>query len=677
MGIMDSTQSTEEYKVQRLVTVLRTLRNVNRLLAKERDRGQLITDICNTLVKDRGYFNAWIILFDPSGNIAETAQTGVGRKFAPMIEDWKRSGVSECAHHALSSQEVILTEDPQSLCPDCPLSRDYEGRGALTTKLDYENRALGILCVSTPKHWVADEEEKKLIQEVGRDIAFTLASIDSENVKNEAERLLQESEDRYRSVFENSGAAVVIIEEDTTLSMVNSQFEKLCGWSKAEIEGKMRWPEFVAPADKLRMLEYHRQRRNEPGAAPSEYEFRFIDRAGKEKIIFSKVGMIPGTKKSVASFIDITSLQLAEQAHQESEERFRDLIENSPFGISFIQKGKVVYRNPEQQRLFGPPSEFSPPFNMDNIHPDDLEKVRDLYQALVDGKTSTFQTEFRFFPMGRIGSKPDVKWVACRAIQMKYKGEDAVLVNMLDITRSKELEHFLLMQDKMASLGHMAAGIAHEIRNPLSGINIYINTLEKRCRKRSGAEREMEILEQIKSASFKIESVIRRVMDFSRPGEPKLVISHINTPIEEAVKLASVTLRKSQIQISTSLAENLPECQIDPHLIEEVLLNLITNAADAMQDMESCKAIEITTSLADDKIEIKVSDTGPGVPFHLRSKIFDPFYTTKSDSSGIGLSISHRIISDHGGSIEVGSSNGGGAEFKVEIPLKMDGKSNG
>jgi len=798
---MGATKISQENKIGRLVTVLRTLRNVSRLLAKERSRKKLIGDICTTLVKDRGYYNAWIVLFDQSGKIIETAQTGVGNKFTSMIELWKKSRISECGEKALSSQNVILTKDPESTCRDCVLSQDYGGRGALTTKLESKGIIFGLLCVSTPKDLVADKEETKLIKEVGRDIAFALGSIHAEEMKNRAEQLLQESEDRYRGVFENSGAATVIIEAGTTFSMVNTPFEKLSGYSKPEIEGRMKWTDFVSEEDKARMLEFHQRIRTDEKSAPSEYEFRFIDKGQNEKNIFCRIGRIPGTKKSVASLIDITSLRHAEKALQESEqklstimsnlpgmsyrclndrnrtmeyvsdgclgiigykphdlienrlkaysqlihaddrafvwnsiqnalkrkspfkivyrlitasgeekwvweqgigiflkegdlvrlegfitditervlsekalkeseERFRDLIENSPVGISFIQKGKVVYRNPEQRKLFGPPAKTTVPFNMDNIHPDDVDKVRRKYQALRNRESNTFQTEFRFFPEGKSRSKPDIKWVDCRANRVKYKGEDAILVNMLDISRSKELEHFLMIQDKMASLGHLAAGIAHEIRNPLSGINIYLNTLEKRIKKIETSDKELEIIEQIKSASYKIESVIRRVMDFSKPGEPKLILSNINEPIDEAVKLASVTLRKSNIKIDASLGENMPLCLIDPPLIEEVLLNLITNAADAMKELGTEKKIEIVSSKANDFIEINVSDSGPGVPFHLRTKIFDPFYTSKSDSSGIGLSISHRIVTDHGGSIDVGTSKWGGAEFKLRIPIK-------
>ena len=667
---------SKEKRHERLSIVLRTHKNVSRLLAKEKSREKLIHGICRTLVEDRGYYNAWIVLIDSAGVIEEWAQTGVGDTFRTLIEDWKTRGIPDCGKRAMDTPGVVLTGSPRTECRDCALSADYGGRGAMASRLEHEGKIFGLLCVSTPKELLAEREEVELIEEAARDIAAALSGIEAEEKKNRAEKLLKESDDRYRSVFENTGTAVLIIENDKTISMVNTQFEKLSGYSKTEIEGSMKWTDFVTEEDQPRMLEYHVGRRRRSEDIPTEYEFRFVAKGGERKDIFCKIGMIPGTKTSVASWIDITSLRRAEKALQYSEKQFRDLIENSLMGISMIQDGRVLYRNPEQRRLFGPLSESTHPFNMENVHPDDKENVQRLYRDLVTGKSKSFQTEFRFFPSEKSEIAPTVKWVDCRANLITYKGKDAILTNMLDMTRAKELEHFMLMQDKMASLGHLAAGIAHEIRNPLSGINIYLNTLEKMNREMDRSDKADQIIEQIKSASRRIESVIRRVMDFSRPGEPKVVLGSINKPIRDAVELASVTLRKSDIRMDTILAEDLPDCWIDPHMMEEVLLNLITNAAAAMNDSDKEKRIEISSSWEAGFVVVKVSDSGPGVPYYHRDKIFDPFYTTKSDSSGIGLSITHRIVSDHGGSVQVGSSHLGGAEFRVKIPVETGRENN-
>jgi PAS domain S-box-containing protein len=386
--------------------------------------------------------------------------------------------------------------------------------------------------------------------------------------------------------------------------------------------------------------------------------------------------MIPGTRRSVASWMDITQRKKAEKALRESEKGVRELIENSLVGICIIQDDKVIYRNPEQQRLLDSSSLKISPFNFENIHPDDAEKVKTLYQNLVSGQAKTLEADYRFYPPEKMHSKAEMKWVYCRASLIKYKGEPAVLVNLLDITQAKELEHLLLIQDKMISLGHMATGIAHEIRNPLSGINIYLNTLERIFRKQDSTAKEMEIIQRAQSASLKIESVIRRVMDFSKPGELKLILRDINEPIKEAVDLSSVTLRKSGIHIEKALDHRLPLCYIDPPLLEEVVLNLITNAADAMRDTTEDKRIRVVSSKAQNNVLIQVADSGPGIPQHIQDKVFDPFFTTKSDSSGIGLSLSHRIISDHGGSIDIDVSDLGGAEFTIALPIPKNGHKN-
>lgn len=261
-----------------------------------------------------------------------------------------------------------------------------------------------------------------------------------------------------------------------------------------------------------------------------------------------------------------------------------------------------------------------------------------------------------------------MKWVSCRTTTTEYQGKEAILINMMDISRAKELENLVRIQDKMTSLGRVAAGIAHEIRNPLSGINIYLNTLEKIYDKGEDLEKVKRIISQIQSASGKIESVIRRVMDFSRPCTPKLLLTDINHPIEEALGLASTSLRKMGITLEKHLAKRLPTCLIDSHLIEEVILNLITNASDAIKHMEGEKRIRISSSMQKSSIILTISDSGLGIPPQIQGRIFDPFYTTKTGSTGIGLSICHRIITDHGGSLNLGTSEWGGAEFKIEIP---------
>jgi signal transduction histidine kinase len=147
-------------------------------------------------------------------------------------------------------------------------------------------------------------------------------------------------------------------------------------------------------------------------------------------------------------------------------------------------------------------------------------------------------------------------------------------------------------------------------------------------------------------------------------------LTDINKPIEEAINLSSVTLRKRGIKLEKALAEDMQPCRADSHLIEQVILNLISNAAEAMDNVDGAKVIRVTSSINKNRIIVRISDSGPGIPLHLQEKVFDPFYTTKNGSTGIGLSLCHRIITDHGGSFDVVSSEWGGAEFTIEIPIE-------
>ncbi|MGD0820828.1 MAG: ATP-binding protein [Desulfomonilia bacterium] len=354
---------------------------------------------------------------------------------------------------------------------------------------------------------------------------------------------------------------------------------------------------------------------------------------------------------------------------RKNEEHFRDLVENSPTGISIVVDEKVVYRNLEQQRIFGPLTGGLPSI-YERVHPDDRQKLKEHYQSTLEGHTAGIDLRFIGIRSEAAGDHATI-WIHGRSSLIRYQGRRAILFNMMDVTAAREMERLLNIQDRMASLGHVAAGIAHEIRNPLSGINIYLDNAEQILEKGGDIEKLKEVLKKIQSASSKIESIIKRVMDFSKPSEPKLMHIDINRPIEDALGLSSVMLRKTGIEIITDLAKGLSPCIADSQLIEQVILNLITNAAEAMKDMEQGKKIKVSSSCKGNHIIVSVADSGPGVPADLAQKIFDPFFTTKGSSTGIGLSLCQRIIHDHKGTLNISSGTLAGVEFTFTIPLDI------
>jgi PAS domain S-box-containing protein len=359
----------------------------------------------------------------------------------------------------------------------------------------------------------------------------------------------------------------------------------------------------------------------------------------------------------------------AEHAMLKSEKRFNDLVEHSPNAIAIIRENRVVYKNANHVALIGDLNLLDPSGDQ-RCHPDDLPGVLVFFDQIVRNDLTHSEVAFRFYEDPPGDGQGRMKWVSCIATPIEYNDRDAFLLIFIDMTEEKRLHHLLTIQDKMASLGQVSAGIAHEIRNPLSGINIHLDIIEKFFHAPDKSGKTISSIQAVRSASHKIELVIRRVMNFAKPTEPRFARIHINDPVREAVKLTRVALNKKGIEIVEDLADNLPDCFAEPHLMEELVLNLINNASDAVSGIRDKGVIKVTSTCENHRIRLIVEDNGPGIDQDLKEKIFDPFFTTKKHSTGIGLSLCHRIVTDHQGELTAGESELSGAAFTVEIPAQ-------
>jgi two-component system NtrC family sensor kinase len=240
--------------------------------------------------------------------------------------------------------------------------------------------------------------------------------------------------------------------------------------------------------------------------------------------------------------------------------------------------------------------------------------------------------------------------------------------------------------EKLASVGLLAAGIAHELNNPLTGVLTFSHLVRKNLPddSRDAADLDLVIRETKRCAS-----IIRRLLDFSREKTPEKAYGNLNTIIEEVVKLISPPAQVEDIEIITDLDEQLPLVWLDENLIKQVIMNMLVNARHAI---ESGGTITINTGLCHkedgpesitafgDMAKITISDTGCGIPAEDLEKVFDPFFTTKGvgKGTGLGLSVSHGTIKAHRGTIEVDSIEGEGTEFRIYLAVnkKKDPGSN-
>jgi signal transduction histidine kinase len=244
------------------------------------------------------------------------------------------------------------------------------------------------------------------------------------------------------------------------------------------------------------------------------------------------------------------------------------------------------------------------------------------------------------------------------------------MVVKLDIAK-KELEqyHFEQMEraDRLASVGEMAAGIAHEIKNPLTGIAAAI-TIIKEDFEPGDPRTEIvnEVLEQIK----RLDKTVNDLLFFGKPASTEPTFINLNSVVEKTLMFASQHRSGKNIEKKLALDGNLPPVYVDPKQIQQVFLNLILNALQAMQDGG---VLTVETSLVKEEenkwARVSIADTGPGIPVQILSKIFTPFFTTKAQGTGLGLAICHKLVKQHGGELNVVSEDGVGTVFTVDLPV--------
>ena len=263
---------------------------------------------------------------------------------------------------------------------------------------------------------------------------------------------------------------------------------------------------------------------------------------------------------------------------------------------------------------------------------------------------------------------PEHRFISFYARPVEYDGRNELLLILRDVTREHAAEEDALADERLTAVKTLAAGVAHEIGNPLNALNIHLQLLTRSLRRLEDEELRTRLMSFTDVASqevTRLDRIIRRFLTALRPVKPHLVRGRIADVLNATLRLLEADINRRAISLSKSIPEALPDTFLDAQLLEQVFFNLIKNAMDAVQDGGR---IGLSVTVDDNWVGVSVLDNGEGIPEELLGHIFDPYVTTKAKGNGLGLMIVKQIIRAHGGSIECASHTDEGTCFTVRLP---------
>ncbi|MFH0977505.1 MAG: PAS domain S-box protein [Spirochaetota bacterium] len=541
------------------------------------------------------------------------------------------------------------------------------------------------------------------------------------------------SSDTYKDFFEFAKIPMLLIEEDTTISLCNRAFEVLSGYTREEVEGKLSWTKIIAdPVMLEKMKEYHRLRRIKPGSAPEEYESLMEDSKGNKKNIIVSIVMLPRTNRSLAFIQDITERKQIELAVQESEEKYRGVVENSLVGFYILKNGFFHYVNKRFCEMMGYSREeiINKLTPLDLTYPEDREMLAEnMRKREVDGVD---RIEYSFRGVRKNG---DIIIFRIIGTTMIDKGMRLLSGSILDITKEKDLEEKLLQARKLESIGHLAGGIAHDFNNMLAAILGYAQIIQTKISEINGSllknieminknlesplisllengtcisdlevllsgmiisvKESIRILEdgirhnsennemegEIIKAANRAANLTRQLLAFARKQTLDVKTVNLNRIILDFEKMLHRTIREN-IEIGLKLSQGLDPIEADIGQIEQVILNLVLNSQDAMpkggriiirtenRNLDEDYANSHEGVLTGPYVMLEISDTGTGIDKESQKKMFEPFFTTKDigKGTGLGLATVYGIVKQHMGNIWLYSEQNKGTTFHIYFP---------
>lgn len=486
---------------------------------------------------------------------------------------------------------------------------------------------------------------------------------------------LQEDRNQLQQILDSLPEAVMVVNRSMILERVNARFYELTGMKTEEVEchdcidpfcrkhiteeGRVLLNPFKQVLDSGKPMQYVYF---EPGEHIPEGYYEITSNP-----IFDEKGNIA---KVVETVRPITEQVMLKRETEESERRFRQFIENAHDMITIKDlEGKYLVVNPKAASLFGKrPEELIGKSDFE-IFPEKVAKILSRKDKRVIEKMEHCSYEETLVINGERRYFHSVRFPL-----LDYKGDiSGVCTISRDITEQKNLQRAIVQSEKLAAVGKLAAGVAHELNNPLTGILSFAEELKLDMNPEDPMRHDIEVIIR---ETMRCRQIVRDLMDYAKLEKPHRQKININRVVERSLSLVQKQAAFHDITFDIRLSDNLPDVSIDPNQMQQVFLNLIINAAEAMNNVGK---ITIESRTLNDKrtVETVVIDRGHGIPADRIQQIFEPFYSTKGQQgNGLGLSVVQSIVEQHGGKIEVESEVGKGSSFKIILPsVSHEGRS--
>jgi len=504
---------------------------------------------------------------------------------------------------------------------------------------------------------------------------------------------LKESREKYRDLsrFLNSildsatEYAIVALDFYGRIMEFNKGAERLFGWKKDEVINKENIAVTILPEDKKRGVQELMSKRTRTEGV-CELEMTRIRKNGQRFPVLTTVTAIMDPSGKSSGFVeivrDITVRKSLERQLRETKEFLEHIMESSVDGILTTDlKGKLTYVNRAMEEMLGYSRGEILGAHISNFYVRGMQLAREIMDLLkVAERAENFEMEVK---------TKSGKSLTILTSLFLLRNEDGVIIGTAgifkDISEQKALEAklkdaqaHLVEASKMRALGELVAGVAHELNNPLMASQTILHVILKNL---PAGWPERERLELIRKCNDRIEKIVDHLREFSRQTKPEFQEIDINQPVENALMITGQQLLNHGIALVRNLAAGLPKVMGDPSQLEQVFLNLISNARDAIDDASGHKKeLTIRSSISEDggapSVVVSVKDTGIGIPQENLSKIFEPFFSTKpvGKGTGLGLSLCFGIVEAHGGRIDIKSNVGEGTEISVILPARESGK---